>query len=345
VKHESPLSRRTFLKMGGTAIAAAALPWFGKPRKEQPFPDAERLCRVAVDLLEVYSRPHPDSDFMGYVHFDDVLAVNCRVVGEGLKPNNHVWFETPEGYIYSSYAQPVQNKPNVLLEEIPEEGIWMEVSVPLVDGRQAADPAARVTYRLYYSMVLNVDRREIGADGEVWYRGYDENHVVMYAPGESFRKIEPEEIAPISPDVEDKIIRVNLHRQELSAYEQGVEVFYCRISSGFYNREKARWNTPVGESWIWRKMISRHMSAGDQYSGYDLPGVGWTVIFSSDGAAIHSTYWHNDFGTPKSHGCINVTPDDALWLFRWTQPVVDYKPGDLTMHWPDHGNKVIVQAR
>jgi hypothetical protein len=46
--------------------------------------------------------------------------------------------------------------------------------------------------------------------------------------------------------------------------------------------------------------------------------------------AIHATFWHNDFGTPRSHGCVNVPADDAKWIFRWTTPVVTYNPGDIT---------------
>jgi lipoprotein-anchoring transpeptidase ErfK/SrfK len=83
------------------------------------------------------------------------------------------------------------------------------------------------------------------------------------------------------------------------------------------------------------------MSGGDWVSGYDLPGVGWTILFSGTGAAIHSTYWHNDFGTPRSRGCINVAPEDGKWLFRWSNPPVPYRPGDVTI--ADYtGTRVIV---
>jgi lipoprotein-anchoring transpeptidase ErfK/SrfK len=83
------------------------------------------------------------------------------------------------------------------------------------------------------------------------------------------------------------------------------------------------------------------MSGGDRVSGYDLPGVGWTILFSGTGAAIHSTYWHNDFGTPRSRGCINVAPEDGKWLFRWSNPPVPYRPGDVTI--ADYtGTRVIV---
>jgi hypothetical protein len=119
---------------------------------------------------------------------------------------------------------------------------------------------------------MAVHQRVEGSDGEIWYRVHDENNIIMYAPGSSFRPITAEEIAPISPEVEDKIIRVNLWRQELSAYESGVEVYYCRISSGYayYRDDQRYWYPPVGSWYTWRKMISRHMAGGDAVSGHGI---------------------------------------------------------------------------
>jgi lipoprotein-anchoring transpeptidase ErfK/SrfK len=74
-----------------------------------------------------------------------------------------------------------------------------------------------------------------------------------------------------------------------------------------------------------------HMTGGTTGGGYDLPGIGWTTLFSSNGVAVHSTFWHNSFGVPRSHGCVNARPDDAKWVFRWTRPEVQYDPGDVTI--------------
>ena len=55
---------------------------------------------------------------------------------------------------------------------------------------------------------------------------------------------------------------------------------------------------------------------------YDLPGVPWVSYFTEPGIAFHGAYWHNRFGTPMSHGCINMRPDAAKWIYRWTLPAV-----------------------
>lgn len=291
------------------------------------------------------SRPTRDAPEVGRRVFDELLPLDREVVGQGVYPHNHVWYETPDGFVWSPDAQPVRHIPNAILGEIPADGLWMEITVPFVDGHRQPDPASPVRYRLYYSMVLNINERVTGADGAIWYRIEDENAVVMFAPGEAFRPITPEEIAPLGAAGAEKVIRVDLDRQDLSAMEDGVEVYYCRIASGYaITQGGARiWNTPIGQNWTWRKMVSRHMSGGDFVSGYDLPGVGWTILFSGMGAAVHSTYWHNDFGTPRSRGCINVLPEDAKWLFRWSNPAVPYRPGDVTSLFPEPGTPVVVR--
>ena len=64
-------------------------------------------------------------------------------------------------------------------------------------------------------------------------------------------------------------------------------------------------------------------------NGFDLPGVPWVSYIHWTGIALHGTYWHNDFGTPRSRGCINLTPADARWLFRWTMPIVPPDEDDV----------------
>ncbi|HRJ41492.1 MAG TPA: L,D-transpeptidase, partial [Caldilineaceae bacterium] len=66
---------------------------------------------------------------------------------------------------------------------------------------------------------------------------------------------------------------------------------------------------------------SQTMSGGDRAAGtyYSLPNVEWVQYFYQD-YSFHGTYWHNNFGNPMSHGCVNMTNEDAEWLFRWSMP-------------------------
>jgi lipoprotein-anchoring transpeptidase ErfK/SrfK len=102
-----------------------------------------------------------------------------------------------------------------------------------------------------------------------------------------------------------------------------------------------KWSTPLGDHPISRKLIALHMSG--ETTG-DWPAVGWTSIFAPGGVAIHSTYWHNYFGIPRSHGCVNCAPEDARWVWRWVYPFVGLEPGDIDVsaQWPPVGGRVVV---
>jgi hypothetical protein len=185
--------------------------------------------------------------------------------------------------------------------------------------------------------------------GATWYRvreKYGTFGDVFWAPGEAFRMIPPAEMQPISPDVSDKRVEVDLLHQTMSCYEGNAEVFFCTVSTGGkYDAEGNpidTWSTPVGRHSIWRKMVSVHMTGGTTGGGYDLPGIGWTVLFSGNGVAVHSTFWHNSYGIPRSHGCVNARPEDARFIFRWTQPSVEYEAGDVTIS-GDGSTKVFVK--
>jgi lipoprotein-anchoring transpeptidase ErfK/SrfK len=222
--------------------------------------------------------------------------------------------------------------------------MWFEVSVPYVD-LILANPPARSPWlehtnypRLYYSQIMWVDQIKIDESGVTLYRvneRYGSFGDIFWAPAQAMRPLSEAEIAPINPDVEDKRVVVDVTNQTLSCYEGSREVYFCTVSTGpklsGENSAKVEWATPLGRHTIWRKLFSVHMTGGTTGGGYDLPGIGWTVLFSGQGMAIHSTFWHNSYGVPKSHGCVNARPEDALWIFRWTSPQVPYEPGDVTI--------------
>jgi hypothetical protein len=76
----------------------------------------------------------------------------------------------------------------------------------------------------------------------------------------------------------------------------------------------------------------------DEFSIFDLPGVPWDSYITDSGVALHGTYWHTDFGTQHSHGCINMGLEDAKWIFRWTLPTVP--PGENLVLQPGTGTRV-----
>lgn len=65
------------------------------------------------------------------------------------------------------------------------------------------------------------------------------------------------------------------------------------------------------------RIFSKHRQMRMRGPGYDLPNVPYVMFFRRGGYAIHGTYWHNDFGRPRSHGCVNMRIGDAGLLYRW----------------------------
>lgn len=114
-------------------------------------------------------------------------------------------------------------------------------------------------------------------------------------------------IPPAGGDPTSRWIDVNLTTQTVTAYEGESPVRFMLASTGL-------WNTPTvtGQFNIYLRYDSQTMSG----PGYYLPGVQWVQYFYQ-GYALHGTYWHNNFGHPMSHGCVNLSNDDALWLYQW----------------------------
>jgi len=146
-----------------------------------------------------------------------------------------VWIEIPEGFVYSSWVQPVKNEPQTPLTALPADSFYGEISVPFTEARAQPDPDAEIAYRMYYSVVLKVSSIRTGADGAIWYEVDDENlnpTERYWVTGQHLRLITPEEVTPISPDVTDKRIVANIQTHWLSAYEGKAEVFRTRFASG-----------------------------------------------------------------------------------------------------------------
>lgn len=319
------ISRRDFLKLSGYGMLGILLP-------DRPFSLAEQdefsslQGRVIDKLVWSYEEPDKKSKRKKMYWRDLVVPITNTTVSEDESAYNRVWYEVEnDGYAYSGGIQPVRtilNEP----QHISLKGALGEVSVPFTDARLEADAASEVIYRLYYESVHWVKASTINqTDGSIWYYLLDDKFLqYYYVPAKHIRLLSDGELAPLSPDVsnKDKLIVVNLTEQLLMAYEGNQLIFATRVATGGRLRS-GTYTTPEGEYITYHKRPTRHMAAGDlASSGFDLPGVPWVSYIKENGTAFHGTYWHNDYGRPRSRGCINMTPQAAKWLYRWTIPSV-----------------------
>lgn len=132
----------------------------------------------------------------------------------------------------------------------------------------------------------------------------------------------------------ERWIRVDLSRQTLTAYEGDTAVFTTLVSSGIEGHD-----TPTGTFRLHAKHVTATMADDLAADGpYSIEDVPWTMYFHGS-YALHAAFWHERFGHQRSHGCVNLAPRDARWLFFWTSP-------DLPSAWhgvlPDVGKGTVV---
>jgi hypothetical protein len=129
-------------------------------------------------------------------------------------------------------------------------------------------------------------------------------------------------------------IDVSILKQALIAYEGTTPVYVTLVSTGAdgLGDPEETHSTVRGVFLIHTKHISVTMSGDEADDEFDLRDVPYVQYFK-DGYALHAAYWHDAFGIPRSHGCVNLAPIDARWLFDWTDPPVpDGWHGAMSLH-------------
>lgn len=333
-------SRRDFLKTLGISALGVIFPWeFSQIRPNRDF----LLGRIAINGVGLYDAPEFSAKKLKGLFRDEIYIITKVLRSPDKEARNRTWYHLDEaGYANSAYIQPVRYSIQRETGDIPEEGRVGEICVPFVDSYTKPGGGVK-SYRLYYAAMFWVKSIEKDIKGKSWYKLLDDRYYTYFhIPAETMRIIPYSELNPISSmiDPKEKFIQVDLQHQVLRAYESEKLVFTSLISSGILNKEGG-YSTPKGWYRTSRKRPCRHMAASssDFGSGFDLPGVPWVSYFTGSGIAFHGTYWHNDYGTPHSHGCVNMTPKAARWIYLWTDPRV---PFSKYYYEEDYGTQVQV---
>lgn len=140
-----------------------------------------------------------------------------------------------------------------------------------------------------------------------------------YVRASDLRMAEPQP-RPEGVGEHDRWIDVDLSKQLLVAYEGDRPVFATLVSTGRKGTKDEPFETPKGTFRILTKHISSSMDGNTASDGnYSIQDVPWAMFFDGN-YAIHGAFWHNGFGSRRSHGCINLAVGDARWLFWWVGP-------------------------
>lgn len=332
-RSSSSLSRRDFLKLAGGAAASLAFhPFLETPKPAAALPTREGR---ATWPLYIYDKPSFRSKRLGKLHFDTIFTIYESAIGDNF-PHNLIWYRMERGWVHSSSVQIVRTILNQPVLDVRPGGFLAEVTVPMTQTWSQVDGRRAVPSHFYYSAVFMVEEAVQDKSGSVWYRVFDDFKLDYFVSAEHLRPIPDAELTPLSPDVSDKQIKIELAKQQLTAYENGEAVLVCKVATGLIGSE-----TPRGHHQVLNKRPSRHMATGTVRTGpaYNLPGVGWCSFFTTAGAAMHATYWHNDYGRRNSAGCVNLSPENAKWIYRWTLPTAS--PTDTYVP-AENGTEVIV---
>jgi hypothetical protein len=363
--HLDKLTRRDFLKffsLGFLTLGLSRVPSLTGVKGQVNPPKNEYFLNTALSLNDqaesdsvifgrvvqpgvgLYDKPSFSGKQLKTVWTDVIMPITDITVGDAVPAYNRVWYNLDgQGFAHSGVIQPVQVRTNNPNDQIPSTGQLGEVTVPFTDARWWVSSKDATAYRLYYATTHWVTGLTFDDTALPLYKVYDTLiKRSYYIPAKHIRLVPSEELLPISTQIppEAKRIEVHLADQVVIAFENDRPVFMARAATGAHF-SNGIFSTPTGPHTVLYKSPTHHMASNNlaASNSYDLPGVPWISYITEDGLAFHGTYWHNDFGKPRSHGCINLSPQAARWIYLWTTPVV---PPDVSLSFDPGGTAINV---
>jgi hypothetical protein len=267
----------------------------------------------AIGKVNPYQYIEPGYNFVSYIQVSEVGAGRYYMIAPG------VWVrggDTAGRVVPSTFA-------GLLFDGTPKHRFgWILFAAE--SQREPGLTAPKLTGRSLarFDIIQVYESREV--DGVNWYMiGPDE-----WIEGRFAALVYPTSTPPEGVTT-GRWIEINLYEQTISVYEHNRLIFASLVSTGVEG-----WWTRPGLFQIYEKVESTPMSGffeTDRSDYYYLEDVPWTMYFDQS-RALHGAYWHNYFGYEQSHGCANLSPGDARWLYYWAAL------GDFVYIWDPSGN-------
>jgi hypothetical protein len=292
--------------------------------------EKKRLEELAVEWNKLPLQPERP-----FLEKGNMISIGSKVV-----ENGHVFWRTARGgYVESRYTYRYGPK-DFHGAEIPEDSdfpfgfVFDEDHAPCWRMGESGklQRAGKLDFRTFVDAVDTVE-----VDGREYLVTKDGLHV---RPGQvrlAQKQPRPDEAAPW-----ERWIDVDLERQILVAYEGDRPVYATLVSTGRKGTKEESFRTPKGTFRIRSKHISSSMAGSTATDGdYSIQDVPWSMFFEGN-YALHGAFWHSRFGHVRSHGCVNLGPTDARWLFEFAAPFLPEGWHGVSAHEGSPGTLVVV---
>lgn len=224
-------------------------------------------------------------------------------------------------------VMPLDRMKRVTPSEFEGLALSGDASLPVVFVRARGarlyqgDPRSKISVgrELGYREAIAVKSKRLRVGGVTWL----ETQGGDWIRDENLVRVDPMKKKPGWATPGRTWIEVSILHQTLVAYEGDKAVYVTLVSTGAdgLGDPKETHSTVRGQFLIHTKHVTATMSGDEVGDEFDLRDVPYVQYFT-EGYALHAAYWHDSFGKPRSHGCINLSPRDARWLFSWTDPPV-----------------------
>lgn len=288
------------------------------------------LTDATYGWVEDYARfsaePHPGARYSRYATAGFFYGPVGATITDG---DGNDWLHVWDHWLPARYYHVVESSrfAGVEVHYRPRRPFgW--VLYPFRPRSEPAAPAAEETLELPRYEFVQIFDVAVGGDGALWYDVGGGRWLRYHVLALTTWRERPGDVAE-----NEYWVDVDLTQQTFAAYEGERMVYAGLISSGL-----PRWPTRLGLFDVWSRHTTTRMSGGvlgDDY--YYIEDVPHNMYFDGE-IALHGAYWHDDFGRPKSHGCVNMPPRAAEWIFHWSENA----PGDLRV-WVHNSSRSAIQ--
>lgn len=314
-----------YLRMPTAAEQRKAEPELDRYLATLPTPDPTKGGAVSV----ARAGHGPSEALLAYFRQPGLALTAEEAAYEGMKVSwtkefdgeGRTWLLTPDLQLIPKdkvRQQPLPNMRGVDLRAQPDMALplaftWLQEAVKYRRDEQGNIVPTKESWSRH-SFIPATGGMAKGDHGR-WYWEMRDGSLAFY-PDVTILKTAPR---PQAVGPKDKWLHVRVTWGWAIAYEGSTPVYATAISPGIDGISSRAHATAKGKQHVDWKLLSSDMSGRDKGKDWFVDEVPWTQYYKGN-FAVHGAWWHDDFGRPKSHGCINVPPADAMWLFGWMDP-------------------------